>query len=169
MSESFYKVQIAYMGVIPKLNRQGPIREALMTERQIKELQAIGVEVLNYGTGKPIEFPKETVSVAAATKHEAEAAAAIEEEKAAEEPEVEETKEEVVETETAEDSDDAEQDTFDTFDGSKIEGFDQLNKAKRKKARRKYYEVMEASKDLPIDEAAAKAYEEVAKFIQTLN
>jgi hypothetical protein len=85
MKEKFYHIQIAYNGVIPYINRRGPIRDAEMTEGQILELQKLGVEVLDLRTGEPITFYHEPAPVAAATKKEAEEAKLAAEQKAAEE------------------------------------------------------------------------------------
>lgn len=58
MSE-FYKVQIPYRGVIPVINRRGPVPCAELLREQIEQLQDFGVELLNPDNGKPFEFPAE--------------------------------------------------------------------------------------------------------------
>jgi hypothetical protein len=56
--EKFYPVQITYRGVIPVINKQGPIASVELTAAQIKELESCGAELLDPATGKPFKLPK---------------------------------------------------------------------------------------------------------------
>lgn len=55
----FFKVQIPYRGVIPIINRKGPMACVELTRDQINELKSYGVELLNPDNGKKFLFPEQ--------------------------------------------------------------------------------------------------------------
>ena len=55
----FFKVQIPYRGVIPIINRKGPMACVELTRDQINELKSYGVEILNPDNGKKFLFPEQ--------------------------------------------------------------------------------------------------------------
>ena len=55
----FFKVQIPYRGVIPIINRKGPMACVELTRDQINELKSYGVELLNPNNGKKFLFPEQ--------------------------------------------------------------------------------------------------------------
>ena len=55
----FFKVQIPYRGVIPIINRKGPMACVELTRDQINALKSYGVELLNPDNGKKFLFPEQ--------------------------------------------------------------------------------------------------------------
>ena len=119
----FFKVQIPYRGVVPIINRKGPMACVELTRDQINELKSYGVELLNPDNGKKFLFPeqqpveitlKDFANARPVTKAQLEVKA---------EP-IEAPKEEVsAEPEAAE------------FDYTKVSGYSSLSKSKKKEIR----------------------------------
>lgn len=55
----FYRVQIPYRGIVPLLNRKGPIACVELTRDQVNLLKDYGVEMLDPDNGKAFRFPEE--------------------------------------------------------------------------------------------------------------
>lgn len=159
----FVKVQIPYRGGIPIINRRGPLASVELDVDTIKKLMEYGIEMLDPGTGKPIKLDEEPTDAKAveevATEQEEEKSS----EKAAEPnadmtpaaPEVEaekteahavetpadepEKKEEVPETATEDDADEA-VDGADAFDYARISNYSSLSRSKKKELRKYFAE-----------------------------
>lgn len=54
----FFRVQIPYRGIIPLLNRKGPVPCVELTRDQVLQLKEYKVEMLDPDTGKPFLFPE---------------------------------------------------------------------------------------------------------------
>lgn len=186
MSTSFYNVQIPYTGMIPVINRRGPVREAMLSKEQIDELLALGVEIVDAANGKPFCFPIPVThgDIAASTKEEAMEMAAA---KVTEPPVVYPSASE--DDKTHDDPDEVSEDTasqpdepigdptqktvsaISYFDSSKIENFDQLSKNKQRKIRKAFAEslgVVAPGAD-PSDEDVVKAYEAAKALLVDAN
>lgn len=188
MSTSFYNVQIPYTGMIPVINRRGPVREAMLSKEQINELLALGVEIVDAANGKPFHFPAPVAhgDIAASTKEEAMEMATA---KVVEPPVVspsaseddssndrahddpDEVSEDAV-VQPDEPIGDPTQKTVSAisyFDPSKIENFDQLSKNKQRKIRKAFAESLGtfAPGTDPSDEDVAKAYEAAKALLVT--
>lgn len=184
MSTSFYNVQIPYTGMIPVINRRGPVREAMLSKEQINELLTLGVEIVDAANGKPFHFPIPVAhgDIAASTKEEAMemAAAKVAEPpvvypSASEDDKAHDDPGEVSEDATSQPDEpigDPTQKTVSAisyFDPSKIENFDQLSKNKQRKIRKAFAEslgVVAPGAD-PSDEDVAKAYEAAKALLVT--
>lgn len=188
MSTSFYNVQIPYTGMIPVINRRGPVREALLSKEQINELLALGVEIVDAANGKPFHFPTPVThgDIAASTKEEAmEMATAkvvvppvVSPSASEDDPSNDKTHDdpdEVSEDATSQPDEpigDPTQKTVSAisyFDPSKIENFDQLSKNKQRKIRKAFAVSLGtfAPGADPSDEDVAKAYEAAKALLVT--
>lgn len=178
--EKFYPVQIPYRGVVPLINKRGPLPRIELQKSMIEELKSMGVEMLNPDNGKPFEYPEEVKPAGGMefTPAEEKAPEIVEPEK---EPEVanptteiseeskveipaEETSETIVEPEKADDAEDDGEDEevqIDPnsgavmMDASKVPGYENLSRNKQKAVRRRFREVYAESKDLNIAYAEA--------------
>lgn len=190
MSTSFYNVQIPYTGMIPVINRRGPIREAMLSKEQINELLALGVEIVDAANGKPFHFPIPVAhgDIAASTKEEAMKMAAA---KVVESPVVSPSafEDDPSDDKTHDDPDEVSEDTasqpdepigdptqktvsaISYFDSSKIENFDQLSKNKQRKIRKAFAESIGAVAPgvVPSDEDIVKAYEAAKALLVDAN
>lgn len=148
----FFNVQIPYRGGIPIIMRHGPIASIELSKEQIQGLMDCGVELLDPMTGKKFALPTED---APATQEAPEVP--VEEEKASETPATPEVqKEETVETppeekepestpevpveETKEEKaeETTEQKPAVEFDFSKVNGYSNLSKNKKKEVRTQF-------------------------------
>lgn len=148
----FFNVQIPYRGGIPIIMRHGPIASIELSKEQIQGLMDCGVELLDPMTGKKFALP---IEEAPATQEAPEVPA--EEEKAPETPATPEVqKEETVETPSEEKepestpeapadetkAEEAEKTTEQKpaveFDFSKVNGYSNLSKNKKKEVRTQF-------------------------------
>lgn len=185
--EKFYPVQIPYRGIIPMINKRGPLARVELQESMIRDLQGMGVEMLNPDNGQPFVFPEPTklaggmdlqpVTVTGPVIGEVKEPEHVEEpdetpaadpEEPAAEPEKEAEPAPAVEV-TAEPEAEAEDDGEDEeiqidpnsgavmMDGAKVPGYDALSRNKQKAVRRRFREAYAESKDINIAYAEATA------------